>query len=395
MLAQLKSLGVPMTGAEQSLATCPGTVFFLTDEFIRRHWPLAELPEDQLGPTLKFAAEIRGNARWRLLAWHLYRYLMFTPIAQFGSEPIPDLLSGLGERSGMLYLLTALSLIPSYIERAKREGFPVRYAEAGAKRIGSVTVFYAQLHNGAFGIRPSSLHFQQHYHETATWRIGRFDFQIRPSGDPLPEIYRRGGEIAAFCPDGARLDAAGNCLPAVPADNRPAARTAQFIVDGSKVTGIPIDFHRGLALPGTRTIDLKDGWEALTGPDVWTLFFHIPGGGKMTPEKCRESFAEAKSFFRTYAPDKDFRLIWSSSWIFNPLWLVLLPESNMAALIRRGRLFPSVAHSPNPGMYFVFGRDDGRPQDFNARNPVEKAVFQGWQEDKLRVCGFFLPTDEI
>ena len=389
MLNYLKSVGIPMTGAEQSLATCPGRIFFLEDEFIRRHWPLAELPEDKLASTLDFAAELRGNARRRFLAWHIYRHLMFTPMAQFDGAAFPDLLPELAERSGVLYLLIALALIPAYVERARRDGFPVRYAEAGAKRIGSVLIFYAQLHHGEFGMRPANFAFQMHYKETATWRIGRFDFQLRQADDTIPVIYRRGAEIAAFCPEGTRLDASGDRVK-----DAPAARTAHLTETGSAVTGIPIDPRTGLARPETRTIDRNDGWERAAGPGDWTLYFHIPGGGGMTPEKCRDAFAEAKAFFASFASDKEIRLIWSTSWIFNPLWRELLPESNITALMNRGRLFPSEPHSPNPGMYFVFGRHDGRPEEFTARNSVEKAVLRGWREHKLRVCGFFLLPDE-
>ena len=239
-------------------------------------------------------------------------------------------------------------------------------------------------------MRPGNFAFQMHYRETATWRIGRFDFQIRRADAAVPEIYRRGAELAAFCPDGARLDHAGDLAAA-----GPAARTARFTATDSAVTGVAVDLRTGLALPGERTIRPDDGWERWAGPGAWTLYFHIPGGGGMTPEKCRESFAEAREFFAGYAPDKKFRLIWSSSWIFNPLWRELLPNSNMAALIDRGRLFPAVPHTPNPGMYFVFGRHDGKPEEFSARNSLEKAVLRGWRERRLRACGFFLPPDAV
>ena len=391
MIAWLQTIGIPTDEAETSITTCPGNIFFLQDDFIRKHWFLAELPPEKLEPTLAFAAKIRRDGKFRLLAWHLHRYCMFIPLSRFKGEEMPDLIPGLGIKSGMLYLLVALSLIPAYLSRAEREGFPVRYGEAGAKRIGSVLCFYAQLYDGAFGIRARNLAFQLHYLGTATWRIGRFDFQIRRTDGTFPVILRREGELLAFCPDGTPLTAAGDRA----AKESVPARTATLQTDGTRLTGIPIDLHTGLAQSEPRTVDRNAGWEILAGPGDWTLYFHIPGGGGMTPERCRDSFREAREFFRQYAPDKDFRVIWSSSWIFNPVWRELLPGSNMAALIDRGKLFPTAAHTPNPGMYFVFGRHEGDPAEFPARNSVEKAVLRAYREHRLRACGFFLPTDQV
>ena len=69
----------------------------------------------------------------------------------------------------------------------------------------------------------------------------------------------------------------------------------------------------------------------------------------------------------------------------------MLPDSNLAALINEGNLFPAFSAN-NPGLYFVFGRNDGDPESFNACNRMEKAVLQCYRENRLRRVGWFLPV---
>lgn len=390
MLKLLEITGIPDDDASISIAGCPGYPFFLQHDYIEKYWPLAELPPDKLPQTLAVADKIQAEPRFRQLAWHIYRYYNLTKILQVKSDAFPDVIEGLGTDTGILYLLIALSMIPSFIERAKRENFPVKYGEAGAKRIGSLPCFYAQMNNGAFGLRARTLLFLIHYRETMTWRIGRFDFVISKADNTIPEIYRRGDDVVAFCPEGMPLGKNNDRV----LDDKDAVKIARITVNGSKITGLPIDFHSGLALDDELTIDLNDKWERIAGPGDWTLYFHIPGGGGMKPELCRESFKEAVEFFKSYCPDKTFRIIWSASWIFNPLWKDLIPQSNMAALIGRGRLFPAFSVN-NPGLYFVFGRHDGDPDSFTAVNPVERAVLRSYRENSLRRTGWFILSDEI
>lgn len=390
MLKLLEITGIPANGAAVSLASCPGEPFFLKPEFIEKHWQMAKLPGDKLQYTLAVADKIRSVPVLRQLAWHLYRYMTLNAMADVQTEKFPDIIDELGTDTGILYLLVAMSLIPSFIARAEREGFPRRYGEAGAERIGTITCFFAQKFDGAFGLIGSTMRFMLHYIHTATWRIGRFDFVIQRADNTIPEIYRNGSEVVAFCADGVPLNSDNDRAY----EESEAVRYAAIKTDGSKITGTPIDFCTGTALDEERTIDLADGWEKVAGVGDWTLFFHIPGGGGMTPQRCAESFKEALEFFKYYVPDKKFRLIWSASWIFNPAWKELIPHSNMSSLINNGRLFPAFSVN-NPGLYFVFGRHDGDAGSFKAVNSVECAVLRAYREKRLRRVGWFILDDGI
>jgi hypothetical protein len=390
MLEIIKRNGLPDTGAASSLASCPGKPFFLQRNYLRQYWSMAKLPEEKFELTAAFAEKIQNNLPLRQLSWHLYRYLTLNPMSNIEIGKLTDNIDVLGVDTGMLYLLTAMSLIPGFIARAHREGFPEKYGKAGAERIGSTTVFYAQEYNGAFGLRSKSLLFLLHYNQTATWRIGRFDFVVHKTTDTIPEIYCKDDEVIAFCADGIMLDENGEQVD-IP---EKSVRIAKIQTDGTRVTGIPIDFDHGLALNKQVTIDLKSGWEKVAGANDWTLFFHIPGGGGMTPKLCESSFKEALEFFKEYMPERNFRIIWSASWIFNPRWKEELPDSNLAKLITRGRLYPAVA-GVNPGLYFVFGKTEGDPEQFTANNRLEKVVLQCYREKSLRRVGWFIRTSEI
>ena len=371
------------TAADRAAAErgVPGTIYFLTKEFITRYWAMAALPPERLNETVEFAAKLQCNAEYRALVWHLY----LACCIRFPEEKFPEELAGFGIDTGKIYLLVLLSLIPFYEERAAREGFPLRYAHAAAERIGTSTVFYAQKFAGAFGIRARSMAFMIHYKSRPCFRIGRFDFEPWKYDDFLPEIYACGDETIALCQDGWKFDARGERT----SDETRTVRTVRLVRSGDTVTGTPIDPAVGYAKDAEITLDLAR-WTRLAGPGDWTIHFHIPGGGHMTPEACAASFAEAKEFFASYFPDKPSRIIWSNSWIFAPAYREYLPESNIAKLGKSGSLFP-VASAGNDGLYFVFGRDDTDFDTYECKTSLQKAVMRYQREQGfLRRAGWYI-----
>ncbi|MDD3666832.1 MAG: hypothetical protein PHQ65_16315 [Bacteroidales bacterium] len=380
----LQKNGMSAQDAAQTIATCPFRVFFLTEEFIRRTYPIAALDPRQLEPVLNFAKRIQDDRELRMLAWHLHREFCGRTVWNF--QQFPEFIEPLGFDTGLLYLLLCLSLIPFLEERAERENFPLRYAHATATRIGTFPTYFAQAFEGRFGIRSRSLHFMLHYKENCMFRIGRFDFVLAQKDERVPELYRRGEEIVALCGDGWKLDAEG--VRTFAPDAVPV-RVTRFSADARSVRGTPINFQTGLAEVGEITLNAAE-WTRMIGPDDWMLNFHIPAGGGMKPELCRESFREATEFFDAYYADKPFKIIYSSSWIFSPDWLEYLPKSNMAALIRASRLFP-VSSNPKAGLYFVFGREDDDFGSYPRTNSLECAMLDCLRDKKrLKATGMFL-----
>lgn len=372
--------GFSVADRDAAQSGVPRTIYFLEKEFIARCWTMAELPPERLDETVKFAARLQREPESRVLLWHLYTvYCMRYPAPVF-----PEELVGFGIDTGKIYLLILLALIPFYKDRAIREGFPLKYAQAAAKRIGTLTVFYAQKFSGAFGIRSRSMAFMLHYKNRPMFRIGRLDFEPWKYNDTLPEIYIRGNETVALCQNGWRFDARGERT----SEEARTVRTVRLIHTDDTVTGTPIDPAVGYAKETEITLDLSC-WTRLVGPGDWTIHYHIPGGGHMTPEVCAESFAEAKEFFASYFPDKPMRIIWSLSWIFNPDYREYLPDSNIAKLGRSGLLFPGASTGVD-GLYFVFGRDDTDFDSYECRTSLQKAVMRCRRERGfLRTAGWY------
>ena len=372
------------TAAERTAAYtgCPGKVFFLTAEFIAKYYRLGQLPEEHLATVTQFAAKLQSDPETRALLWHFYdAYCVKNlPVADF-----PEILDPFGLDSGMIYLLVQLAILPTFEERAIREGFPLKYAQAAMERVNTTTVFFAQKFNGAFGYLPSSLGFLRNFKNIACFRIGRFDFDMAQYNDLLPEIYSDGKNIVALCQDGWMFDARGERT----VDETAAVQKTALIRSGSTVTGIPVNKLTGYAEKESITLDLAV-WEKKVGAGDWTMHFHIPGGGGMTPEVCAASFAEAKEFYAAYFPDKPIKLIWSNSWFFNPAYKEYLPESNIAKLSLSGFLFP-VSSTGKDGLKFVFGREDDNFADYEQKTSLQRAVLRCQKERGfLRRTGWFI-----
>ena len=68
---------------------------------------------------------------------------------------------------------------------------------------------------------------------------------------------------------------------------------------------------------------------------------HIPRGGKMTPEACREAFLMAREFFARYFPDFEYKFFTCNSWLLDATLTDFLPEDSN--IIRFGRMFRPAA----------------------------------------------------
>ncbi|MCI5779473.1 MAG: hypothetical protein MR051_06635 [Lentisphaeria bacterium] len=364
-----------------ALTGAPGRIFFLTPEFIAAYWPLTAMPPERRAGVTACARRLQDDPEARALVWHLYSEFCIRNRAGF-----PEILAGLEAESGKIYILLLMALIPFFEERAIREKFPVKYARAAADRIGSSTVFFAQKYHGEFGILAKSLPFMLNFKNRPCFRIGRFDFEMMAFDEFLPEIYSAGGQTAALCQDGWQFDDRGERTQ----DPARAVHTTRLVRTADTVTGTPVNPESGYAESDEVTLDLKH-WTRLAGPGDWTIHYHIPGGGGMTPEVCEAAFTEAKTFFAEYFPDKPAKIIWTNSWFFNPAYKEYLPESNIAKLSRTGSLFP-VFSTGKDGLYFVFGREDDDFATYECRTSLQKAVLRCRRERGfLRRTGWFIP----
>ncbi len=366
---------------DAALAGAPGKLFFLSEKFLLQYFPLTKLPQDDFAEISEFAEKMQSTPEFRALMWHLYTVFCMKGT----SVNFPELLEPFGVDTGKIYLLLLMALVPFYEERAAREGFPVEFARTAADRIGSTAVMFAQKYNGALGILARSLNFMLNFRNRPCFRIGRLDFEMYKYDDFIPEIYVSGDRVVALCQDKWMFDARGERTT----DESTAVQKVRLVRNADTVTGTPVDMVNGYAQKDEITLKLAK-WERVAGPGDWTIHYHIPGGGGMTPELCEASFAAAKAFFAEYFPDKPCRIIWSNSWFFNPAYKEYLPESNIAKLSRSGFLFP-VMSTGKDGLFFVFGRDDDDFDSYECKTSLQKAVMRCRREHGfLRRTGWFI-----
>jgi hypothetical protein len=169
-----------------------------------------------------------------------------------------------------------------------------------------------------------------------------------------------------------------------------AAFITSFVQNETSATGNPIS-PEGFILDKTVQLPLSE-WECVLGLGDFTPGVHIPGGGKMSVEVCRESFKEALEFYEKHFPEKQVKAFVCGSWIFNTDLERLLPESNLANFMRQLYLFPMLSTGKD-GLFFLFGKDHGDVLQYPRDNSVRRAMLSIFDEGKrLRLGGmFYLP----
>jgi len=184
-------------------------------------------------------------------------------------------------------------------------------------------------------------------------RLGRLEYWL----DPTPQNYtvfrhRRSGRVVALAAPGLRFDGEGY-LHSDPARYREGEGwTTTFAMDETSASGYLLD-PRGMGSARQVTLALAD-WECVLRKGDPVLQTHIPSGGGMGPEACRDSLLEARAFFARYCPDEPVRAVTCASWIFSNLLEQILPEdANLNCFLRELYLEPRPA-AGNDGLWFVF-----------------------------------------
>lgn len=371
-----------------SFLTAPAKPFFLDPDYLKRCAILAGFPVELTAGMLDYASEIREDPIRKKLAWHLYR--LYCCLADF--KPFPDHIDLTGDRTGILYLIIFCSLYTHLRFKMQMEGLPEELADRVLCRIVPVLGNRSVHYPGEKGILGRSMVFILNYKNSPCFRLGRFDFVLMPCPAAYPELFRHreSGKYIALCRAGWKVGKTGFLL----APDDESAPPVEFSEKGNCITGRKVNLAKGVATEEILTLDLKE-YIRLTGPGSNVLLMHIPGGGGMSLEKCKASFAEARDFFRKYYPEVPISVFGCTSWIFNPDWQEYVPEANMSKLQRATLAFPG-PHNPRSGLVFLFARDDGDPGQYLADNSLRRAMIRAWKEKgTLRPGGMLLPFDEV
>ena len=343
---------------------------FLEPKIIIETREFACLPS-KVDPELnETARRITASPELLHLAWHchclLYEHLDYEApkIRQW-----PILTEALGERSGAFYLLIALDAIPRMRVLHERLGIPEQVSRDSCYHYTESLRTYHEHHDGRFGVLPRTLYWLRNHIKGDLYRLGRYEYMVKPFRGRLKAYrHRRTRKVIALAADGERFDAEGF----VASPDSPDAWCASLTETGERVVGFPIAPH-GHAVHREVTLPLSE-WELALSPGDTVLEVHIPAGGNMTLERCRESMQQALEFFPRYFPDKTFVGFACTSWILNPqLEQIYRPDSNMVIWQRELYLFP-VASGDRSGVYFIFGEDDidvdSAPRDTSLRRAL-------------------------
>ena len=357
----------------------------LTRRKILECWRKLALPGDP-EQVLQAAARAQESE----LLKHLYHYLAFYWWRLKTCEPygykLPHFDAVAGEADGAcLELVLALEGCDAIEAAHAKLGLPPEYAAAIGESIAQRVRNYLQAH-GRIGYPESGHHWARFYVEGRLFRIGRLEYMIEPA--PLrytPAVFRRrsDGKVIALCRDGWKLNREGLQLwRDEPPEN--AYRTAFLDADRRRVRGIPVnpagfaEVDRTVELAAAEFEPLWSDWDLV--PDV-----HIPGGGGMRLELCRDSLRGAMEFFRRYFHRTPAGFT-SVSWIFNPDFAVRLPDSNLARFMRELYLGP-VASTGQDGLNFVFGRSARDWSDFPEDNSLRRAFHDLRRAGRRLKCG--------
>ncbi len=283
----------------------------------------------EAGPLLAEACtRVQQNPALVQLAWHCHQLLYeHTDYNQVGKWP--KLTAALGEASSLFYLLIALAMVPRVQAVHRTMGVPEEVTQDTCRQIACFAGNYRGMSDGRLGIPLNQLYGLRHYTAGRRFRIGRFEYMIRPFRGGV-EVFRHNetGQVLALAPDGVRYNQAGY----VTDETDPAGWAADLRAADGVITGYPIS-PEGMALRRPVSLPLT-AWESVLKNGDPVLEMHIPAGGGMTPAECGDSLRQAAPFFRRYLPHEPFGAITCSSWIFNTQLQERLSSDNQARFQR-------------------------------------------------------------
>ena len=322
----------------------PSDIPFLSPEHIRKCCDFCQAGEILCRELLRTAELVSASPALKAFVWHVFDRLALHPVipndpgyGSFADWPIPNLPEGM-ERH--FYRLAYLAIVPLAIDSYRQRGIP-EYIIRDTLRI--------EPSNAIFD--PRVLAWSRHYQNGEIYRIGRFQFMVylnNHSGLVLKN--KKNGHKLMVCGPGVRLDKDG--LFSIQGKESADDCISPFVETPDSVRGFPIN-PNGFVELQCHTCNLAE-WKIVLRPGQALIDMHIPAGGGMTLDICRQSFNEAFGFFEKYLPGKALPIIRCHSWIFNTELEPLLPDSNIARLMRECYVHPWRSTGTD-GMFFLFG----------------------------------------
>lgn len=248
-------------------------------------------------------------------------------------EHMPRLQEIMGEQAGMFAAIVILSGLPGMTVRYRDKGIPRRVLVETMSDLEVWMRNYRRRHQ-AWGF--SNINWLMNHMHGRLFRLGRLQYMLEPFQYKF-RVFRhvRRGQVAALSEANVTYCSKGLVDGTNHFHDRDAAWTAQYEETASHYAGNPIS-HRGVAV--RETVHLaKAEWQPALQPGDDILSVHIAEDGKLSIELCMESFVQAVEFYAQYFPDQPFQAFTCGSWLLDPQYQSLLPETSN--IVRFQRLF--------------------------------------------------------
>ncbi len=348
----------------------------LDPESVRDNAVYARFSHSEIEELLQIAARIQAlEILHPLFAFCVY-HLHHSPVGS-GYTQWPDLEAWMGKDKNAFYMLAALTLIPVIRKKYHTMAIPEELIHDTVLQFSG---FYRNHRIGynAPGIIMEQMFWLKNYRDGILFRHGRMEFRAETFADyGMVLRQRRTGHKIMIASGGRCHDEDGYYA----APGTPGGWDTTFIHTVDTICGHAI-LPCGRVMAEKVTLDMSE-WEIAleAGDDV--IDVHIPPGGGLSLEVCRDSLLRAAAFFPALMPQRHFKAFFCHSWIFNTQLEEKMPDSNLAKFMREPYLFP-VESDRFTGMFFVFSRSNINeemlpelPRDTSLRQSMLEIVESG------------------
>ena len=345
----------PEWGASRRTFPADG-VPFLRPDFIRESAAYCGIADDAVTDMLAAARRFSARQELTALAWHGHRLLAAElPDKEFWSLP-PKVL---GHDYGLFNLLVLLSIVPEAKRFHEERGIPADVVADTMLDFMLCMRRYRELH-GCWGVADLyargwlKLHLQGRL-----YRLGRLQFAPGRSRYPFVAYrHRQTGDVVVLAGDQIEFRRDGHMNGAGGVTESEGVWTTSLREGETETVGQAVDPAEATASPETVRLPL-DEWRKELGPDDPVLDMHIPAGAPLSPDACGKSIRRTQPFFARHFPEKPFRAICCSSWLFDPqLAEYLSPASNLVQFLRQFYLLPAKGNGL-AAVRFVFMKMEG------------------------------------
>ncbi|MDD3927624.1 MAG: acyltransferase domain-containing protein [bacterium] len=358
---------------EEAMAVMPaGLLPFLDPAAVIENRQWGGLEDSLDAPLLATAAYISADEALRCLAWYCYWHVFET--GRDNLAMVPALKTLPGDMGSLFYLLIGMAMVPRLREYHRTLRIPEEITRTTAGQISCICGNYRRAHAGRPGVFIKQLAWLRHYINGNIYlHIGRFEYWLAPfRGGVTVYRHRDSGETIALAEAGQEFSRSGylNGDITVPGDE--SAWVSTLNITGSEVRGYPV-LPQGHGLRQEICLPLAE-WEPVLKRGDWVLDIHIPAGGGMPPEACRDSLQQAADFFRKRFPERSPAAFCTVSWIFSPQLEQVLPQdSNMVKLQRELYLYPWPSISQS--VWFIFFQNVFDPATAPRDTSLQRAVY--------------------